>query len=89
VSEGAIRPSRSAGTLLLALTDASAMEFAFTNTQEMIRDELRAFVEERIIGENLHWDDAEQFPTEGFDTREAMVERYRTYGTLLTVGVAA
>jgi len=40
------------------------MEFAFTNTQEMIRDELRAFVEERIIGENLHWDDAEQFPTD-------------------------
>jgi ubiquinone/menaquinone biosynthesis C-methylase UbiE len=31
---------------------------------------------------------AEQFPTEEFDTREAMIERYRTYGTLLTVGVA-
>jgi len=31
---------------------------------------------------------AEAFPTEGFDTREAMVERYRTLGTLLTVGVA-
>lgn len=30
---------------------------------------------------------AEEFPTEGFDTREAMVERHRTYGTLLTVGV--
>jgi arsenite methyltransferase len=29
----------------------------------------------------------EAFPTEGFDTREAMVERYRTFGTLLTVGV--
>jgi len=28
------------------------------------------------------------FPHEGFETREAMVERYRTYGTLLTVGVA-
>ena len=28
------------------------------------------------------------FPTEGWETREAMVERYRTYGTLLTVGVA-
>ncbi|MFC7167184.1 class I SAM-dependent methyltransferase [Halospeciosus flavus] len=32
--------------------------------------------------------DAEQFPHEGFDTREEMVERYRKLGTLLTVGVA-
>jgi ubiquinone/menaquinone biosynthesis C-methylase UbiE len=30
---------------------------------------------------------AEAFPTEEFETREAMVERYRTLGTLLTVGV--
>lgn len=30
---------------------------------------------------------AEEFPTEEFETREAMVERYRTFGTLLTVGV--
>jgi ubiquinone/menaquinone biosynthesis C-methylase UbiE len=28
------------------------------------------------------------FPTEDWETREAMVERYRTLGTLLTVGVA-
>ncbi|RLM56802.1 class I SAM-dependent methyltransferase [Halobellus sp. Atlit-31R] len=31
---------------------------------------------------------AESFPTDDWDSREAMVERYRTYGTLLTVGVA-
>jgi ubiquinone/menaquinone biosynthesis C-methylase UbiE len=31
---------------------------------------------------------AEAFPTEEWETREAMVERYRTHGTLLTVGVA-
>ena len=30
---------------------------------------------------------AESFPTEDFETREAMVERYRKHGTLLTVGV--
>jgi len=30
---------------------------------------------------------ASEFPTEEFETREAMVERFRTYGTLLTVGV--
>ncbi|MFC7072431.1 class I SAM-dependent methyltransferase [Halovenus rubra] len=29
-----------------------------------------------------------EFPTENWDSREAMVDRYRTYGTLLTVGVA-
>ncbi|MFC5971324.1 class I SAM-dependent methyltransferase [Halomarina salina] len=29
-----------------------------------------------------------EFPHEGWDSREAMVERYRVYGTLLTVGVA-
>jgi ubiquinone/menaquinone biosynthesis C-methylase UbiE len=29
----------------------------------------------------------EEFPTDEWETREAMVERYRTYGTLLTVGV--
>ncbi len=31
--------------------------------------------------------DAEEFPTDDWGTREEMVERYRTYGTLLTVGV--
>jgi len=31
---------------------------------------------------------ASEFPTEEWDTREAMVERYREFGTLLTVGVA-
>jgi SAM-dependent methyltransferase len=31
---------------------------------------------------------ASEFPHESFETREAMVERYRTLGTLLTVGVA-
>ncbi|MFB6106560.1 MAG: class I SAM-dependent methyltransferase [Halobacteriaceae archaeon] len=30
---------------------------------------------------------ADAFPTEGFESREAMVERFRTLGTLLTVGV--
>lgn len=30
---------------------------------------------------------ADEFPTEEWDTREAMVERYREFGTLLTVGV--
>jgi len=32
---------------------------------------------------------AGEFPREGFDSREEMVERYRKLGTLLTVGVAS
>jgi ubiquinone/menaquinone biosynthesis C-methylase UbiE len=31
---------------------------------------------------------ADAFPTEEWESREAMVDRYRTHGTLLTVGVA-
>ena len=31
----------------------------------------------------------EDFPTDSWDTREEMVERYRTLGTLLTVGVVS
>ncbi|MGM0398549.1 MAG: class I SAM-dependent methyltransferase [Halobacteriota archaeon] len=31
---------------------------------------------------------ADEFPTDDFDSREEMVKRYRTLGTLLTVGVA-
>ena len=31
---------------------------------------------------------AEEFPTDEWETRDAMVDRYRTHGTLLTVGVA-
>jgi arsenite methyltransferase len=31
---------------------------------------------------------ADVFPTENWDSREAMIDRYRTWGTLLTVGVA-
>jgi len=31
---------------------------------------------------------AEQFPTDSWERREAMVDRYRVWGTLLTVGVA-
>jgi len=32
--------------------------------------------------------DASEFPTDSWERREAMVERYREFGTLLTVGVA-
>ncbi|WP_410766115.1 class I SAM-dependent methyltransferase [Haloferax sp. DFSO60] len=32
--------------------------------------------------------DESEFPTDSWDTRQDMIDRYRTYGTLLTVGVA-
>ncbi|QIB76326.1 class I SAM-dependent methyltransferase [Halogeometricum borinquense] len=32
--------------------------------------------------------DEDEFPTDNWETREAMIERYRTFGTLLTVGVS-
>jgi hypothetical protein len=31
---------------------------------------------------------ADEFPTDDWERREDMVDRYRTWGTLLTVGVA-
>lgn len=43
--------------------------------------------QDRIPDREVDIPSAEAFPTEGFDSREAMVERYLTYGTLLTVGV--
>jgi cyclohexanecarboxyl-CoA dehydrogenase len=40
------------------------MEFGFTETQQLYRNQLREFVADRIIGENLTWDDGDNFPTE-------------------------
>jgi ubiquinone/menaquinone biosynthesis C-methylase UbiE len=42
----------------------------------------------RIPDREVEIPPAETFPTEEFDTREAMVERYHDHGTLVTVGVA-
>jgi len=44
--------------------------------------------QDTIPDEEVEIPPAEEFPTENWETREAMVERYREYGTLLTVGVA-
>ncbi|CCQ34104.1 24-sterol C-methyltransferase protein [Halorhabdus tiamatea SARL4B] len=43
--------------------------------------------QEAIPDEEVEIPPAEAFPTEDFETREAMVEHYREHGTLLTVGV--
>ena len=49
---------------------------------------LHVAVQDTIPDEETEIPPAEAFPTEDWETREAMVERYREYGTLLTVGVA-
>lgn len=47
------------------------MEFGLTDTQQLFRNQLSDFVEERIIGENLEWDDGENFP---YDVVESLGE---------------
>ncbi|MFB6250278.1 MAG: class I SAM-dependent methyltransferase [Halobellus sp.] len=44
--------------------------------------------QENIPDREVEIPPVEAFPTDDWKSREAMVERYRTYGTLLTVGVA-
>jgi len=44
--------------------------------------------QDNVADRDIEIPPATEFPHEGFDTREDMVERYRTFGTLLTVGVA-
>jgi len=45
-------------------------------------------VQDNIPDREVEIPPAEAFPTDDWATREAMVERYREYGTLVTVGVA-
>lgn len=45
--------------------------------------------QDRIPDREMEIPPAAAFPTEDWETRAAMVERYREYGTLLTVGVRA
>jgi ubiquinone/menaquinone biosynthesis C-methylase UbiE len=49
---------------------------------------LHVAAQDRIPDEEVEIPPEREFPTDEWATREAMVERYREYGTLLTVGVA-
>ncbi|RNJ25349.1 class I SAM-dependent methyltransferase [Halosegnis longus] len=49
---------------------------------------LAVATQDNIADEEIEIPPAAHFPTDDWESREAMVERYRTYGTLLTVGVA-
>jgi ubiquinone/menaquinone biosynthesis C-methylase UbiE len=49
---------------------------------------LHVAAQDTIPDEETEIPPASKFPTEEWDTRAEMVDRYRTWGTLLTVGVA-
>lgn len=46
----------------MSLRYQTDMEFGLTDTQQLFRDQLSEFVEENVIGENLEWDDGDNFP---------------------------
>jgi len=49
---------------------------------------LRVAEQDNVPDREVEIPDASEFPTDSWERREAMVERYREFGTLLTVGVA-
>ncbi|WP_324665613.1 class I SAM-dependent methyltransferase [Haloarcula sediminis] len=49
---------------------------------------LAVAVQDNVPDREIEIPPAGEFPTENWDSREAMVERYREFGTLVTVGVA-
>jgi len=57
--------------------------------REAFRDAgLHVAEQDNVPDREIEIPDADAFPTDEWDSREAMVDRYRTWGTLLTVGVA-
>jgi len=57
--------------------------------REAFRDAgLYVAAQDNVPDREIEIPDASAFPTDDWDSREAMVDRYRTWGTLLTVGVA-
>lgn len=44
------------------------MDFGLTDTQRLYRDQIREFVTDAIIGENLDWDAGENFPDDVYDS---------------------
>ena len=57
--------------------------------REAFRDAgLHVAEQDNVPDREIEIPDAAAFPTDDWDSREAMVDRYRPWGTLLTVGVA-
>ena len=66
----------------MTLWDRSEYRDAFRNAGLYVAEQ------DAIPDQEVEIPPAEAFPTDEWETREAMVDRYRTWGTLLTVGVA-
>jgi hypothetical protein len=62
--------------------DASQYRAAFRDAG------LAVAAQDNIADEDIEIPPGAEFPTDSWADREAMVERYRRFGTLLTVGVA-
>jgi ubiquinone/menaquinone biosynthesis C-methylase UbiE len=67
----------------IGMTRWSAREY-----REAFRDAgLVVAQQDNIPDREIEIPPADEFPTDSWESREAMVERYRKYGTLLTVGI--
>ncbi|WP_132058129.1 class I SAM-dependent methyltransferase [Halorussus amylolyticus] len=69
--------------------DVEMTRWSATEYREAFRDAgLHVAEQDNIPDRETEIPDETEFPTDSWETREAMVERYREFGTLLTVGVA-
>jgi ubiquinone/menaquinone biosynthesis C-methylase UbiE len=72
------------------LVDVEMTRWSAAEYRTAFRDAGLAVAEQDTIADReTEIPPADEFPTEDFETRAAMVERYRELGTLLTVGVVA
>ena len=71
------------------LVDVEMTRWSRAEYRAAFRDAgLHVAEQDTIPDEKTEIPPADEFPTEDWETRADMVERYREYGTLLTVGVA-
>ncbi|WP_128477265.1 class I SAM-dependent methyltransferase [Halorussus pelagicus] len=69
--------------------DVEMTRWSAAEYREAFRDAGLAVAEQdNIPDRETEIPDESEFPTDSWDSREEMVERYREFGTLLTVGVA-
>jgi hypothetical protein len=68
--------------------DVSMTRWDMPTYREAFRDAgFHVAAQDTIPDREVEIPPAEEFPTEDWETRAAMVERYRDFGTLVTIGV--
>jgi ubiquinone/menaquinone biosynthesis C-methylase UbiE len=68
--------------------DVSMTRWDMPTYREAFRDAgLHVAAQDTIPDREIEIPPAEEFPTEDWETREDMIERYREFGTLVTIGV--